>query len=75
MATVDRSTKPSFTKSLFLGRVASDLVLPYPVMVGAERERVGRLVASARDYLANVYDPAKAERDGCVGDDTIRDLG
>ena len=75
MATVDRSTKPSFTKSLFLGRVASDLVLPYPVMVGAERERVGRLVASARDYLANVYDPAKAERDGWVGDDTIRDLG
>ncbi|MET3769518.1 acyl-CoA dehydrogenase family protein 9 [Marisediminicola sp. UYEF4] len=75
MATVDRSIKPSFTKSLFLGRVASELVLPYPVMVGAEREKVGRLAASARDYLANVYDPAKAERDGWVGDDTIRDLG
>lgn len=75
MATVDRSIKPSFTKSLFLGRVASELVLPYPVMAGAEREKVARLSASARDYLANVYDPAKAERDGWVGDDTIRDLG
>ncbi|MCY7325859.1 MAG: acyl-CoA dehydrogenase family protein [Microbacteriaceae bacterium] len=75
MATVDRSIKPSFTKSLFLGRVASELVLPYPVMVGGERDKVARLAASARDYLANVYDPATAERDGWVGDDTIRDLG
>ena len=75
MATVDRSTKPSFTKSLFLGRVASELVLPYPVMDSDERVKVESLAGAARDYLRNVYDPAKAERDGWVGDDTISDLG
>ena len=75
MATVDRSPLPSFTKSLFLGSVASELVMPYPTMLGEERHRVGALVASARTYLTTVYDPAKAERDGWVGDDTIRDLG
>jgi len=75
MATVDRSSQPSFTKSLFLGHVASELVLPYPTMAADEKVRVDRLVAVARDYLSTVYDPAKAERDGWVGDDTIRDLG
>ncbi len=75
MAAVDRSLKPSFTKSLFLGRLDSDLVMPYPLMAEAERARVERLAMSARSYLTTVYDPAKAERDGWVGDDTIRDLG
>ncbi|MFP7759844.1 acyl-CoA dehydrogenase family protein [Marisediminicola sp. LYQ85] len=75
MASVDRSTKPSFTKSLFLGHLASDLVLPYPTMAEEERRTVSALVNSARDYLENVYDPQKAERERWVGDDTIRDLG
>ncbi|MFP7833928.1 acyl-CoA dehydrogenase family protein [Marisediminicola sp. LYQ134] len=75
MASVDRSTKPSFTKSLFLGHLASDLVLPYPTMAEEERRTVSALVTSARDYLENVYDPQKAERERWVGDDTIRDLG
>ncbi|MBC7723139.1 MAG: acyl-CoA dehydrogenase family protein [Burkholderiaceae bacterium] len=75
MATVDRSSKPSFTKSLFLGSVSSELVLPYPTMDSDERSRVERLATVARTYLTTVYDPAKAERDGWVGDDTIRDLG
>ena len=75
MAAVDRSTRPSFTKSLFLGRVDSDLVLPYPAMAADERAQVGDLVQRARDYLTTVYDPMRAERDEWVGDDTIRDLG
>ena len=75
MTAVDRTAKPSFTKSLFLGRVDSALVLPYPSMSDDEREKVDRLAAKAREYLTTVYDPAKAERDGWVGDDTIRDLG
>ena len=75
MTTVDRSSKPSFTKSLFLGRLDSELVMPYPVMAAEERERVHTLASKAREYLVNVYDPLKAERDGWVGDDTIRDLG
>ena len=75
MTTVDRSSKPSFTKSLFLGRLDSELVMPYPVMAADERERVHTLASKAREYLVSVYDPMKAERDGWVGDDTIRDLG
>lgn len=75
MAPVDRSPKPSFTRSLFLGRVASELVLPYPSIDSVERRRVDALAASARHYLETVYDPALAERNGWVGDDTIRDLG
>ncbi|MBC7517523.1 MAG: acyl-CoA dehydrogenase family protein [Microbacteriaceae bacterium] len=75
MAPVDRSPKPSFTRSLFLGRVASDLVLPYPTLETGERRKVEALAASARNYLTTVYDPALAERNGWVGDDTIRDLG
>ncbi len=75
MAVVDRSTRPSFTKSLFLGQVASELVMPFPTMSVDERRRVAELAATAREYLTTVYDPARAERDGWVGDDTIRDLG
>ena len=75
MASVDRAQKPSFTKSLFLGQVASELVMPFPTQVGEDRADTQRLAASARDYLENTYDPAKAEADRWVGDDTIRDLG
>lgn len=75
MAAVDRSSKPSFTKGLFLGNTHSELVMPYPLLAGAERRKVDALSSSARDYLENSYDPWKAEADGWVGDDTIRDLG
>src|SRR3954453_12552703 len=75
MPSVDRAVKPSFTKSLFLGSVASELVLPYPLQQGEDRPRTHQLVASARDYLATSYDPWKAEEERWVGDDTIRDLG
>ncbi len=74
MATVDRTVKPSFTKSLFLGRVQSELVMPYPLLAGEERTKVDAAVASAREFLAS-YDPWKAEEAGWVGDDTIRELG
>ncbi len=75
MTTVDRTVRPSFTKSLFLGRVDSELVFPYPSMADDERAKVSALAATAREYLTTTYDPMRAERDGWVGDDTIRDLG
>ena len=75
MATVDRSVKPSFSKSLFLGQMASELVLPYPMPAEAEQARVGAAVASARQFLNEEYDPFAAEREGWVGDDVIRELG
>jgi acyl-CoA dehydrogenase family protein 9 len=75
MASVDRTPKPSFTKALFLGNTHSELVMPYPLLEGAERSRVQALASSAREYLTDTYDPWKAEEDRWVGDDTIRDLG
>ncbi|MCU1405111.1 MAG: acyl-CoA dehydrogenase [Glaciihabitans sp.] len=75
MGIVDRTVKPSFSKSLFLGQMASEIVMPYPVFDPAEKVRVDASVASARDFLSNTYDPWKAERDGWVGDDVIRELG
>lgn len=66
--------KRSFTKSLFLGHVESDLVLPYPAIEGEQRRKTDAAIASARDMLAD-YDPWRAEEEGWVGDDTIRELG
>ena len=54
MATVDRSIQPSFTKSLFLGRLDSELVMPYPTMAADERTRVHDLVGKAREYLTTI---------------------
>jgi acyl-CoA dehydrogenase family member 9 len=73
-STVDRTPKPSFTRGLFLGQTHSQLVMPYPLVTGAERDRVDAAVASARDYLST-FDVWKAEEQGWVGDDVIRDLG
>jgi acyl-CoA dehydrogenase family protein 9 len=75
MGIVDRTVKPSFAKSLFLGQVASELVMPYPVMAPDEKARVDAAVASAREFLTEDYDPWKAERDGWVGDSVIQQLG
>lgn len=73
-STVDRTPKPSFTKGLFLGSIQSELVMPFPLLAGDERDRVDAAVASARDYLST-FDVWKAEEQGWVGDDVIRDLG
>jgi acyl-CoA dehydrogenase family protein 9 len=75
MATVDRAQKPSFTKSLFHGQIASELVMPFPIQEKVDRDKTHRLAASAREYLTTTYDPMKAEQERWVGDDTIRDLG
>jgi acyl-CoA dehydrogenase family protein 9 len=75
MGIVDRTVKPSFAKSLFLGQVASELVMPYPTFSPEEAKRVSAATTSARDYLAESYDPWEAEREGWVGDRVIRELG
>ena len=75
MARVDRAQQPSFTKNLFLGQVASELVMPFRLFEGEEKRRVEALAACARDYLENDYDAAAAEADRWVGDHTLRELG
>jgi len=75
MGIVDRTVKPSFAKSLFLGRIGSELVVPYPTFAPDERVKVDTAAASARQFLTEEYDPFEAERNGWVGDDVIRELG
>ena len=48
--------------------------MPFPLLAGEERVRVDAAVASARDYLST-FDVWKAEEQGWIGDDVIRDLG
>lgn len=74
MPSPDRSVKPSYVGSLFTGRPATELVLPYPQQDPEDAARTAALAASARDYLTGTYDPMRAERERWVGDDTIRDL-
>ena len=74
-STVDRTPKPSFTKGLFLGQHAVRAGHAVP----AARRRRARSAStrpsqSARDYLST-FDVWKAEEQGWVGDDVIRDLG
>ena len=71
---VDRTPRPSFTKSLFTGRVASELAFPWSGFAPEERVRLDAAVADVRAVLDD-YDPWRAEREGWVGDDTIRQLG
>jgi acyl-CoA dehydrogenase family protein 9 len=43
-------------------------------MAEAERAKVADAAATAREYLTTEYDQFKAEREGWVGDDVIREL-
>jgi acyl-CoA dehydrogenase family protein 9 len=74
MAVVDREPQPSFTKSLFLGQIQSELVMPYPLAAGEMKKRIDAAVTEARDFLTG-YDPWRAEDEGWIGDDVIRELG
>jgi len=65
----------SFAKSLFLGEIHEDIVFPYPPSVQEKEPRVKELVDSLRDWSDTIYDQRKAEENGWIGDDMIRELG
>ncbi|MDQ1512577.1 MAG: acyl-CoA dehydrogenase family er 9 [Microbacteriaceae bacterium] len=75
MPSPDRAKRPSYVTSLFTGRPADELVLPYPEQEPADLTHTRELAAVAREYLATGYDAAKAEEDGWIGDGTVRALG
>ncbi len=74
MPSPDRRKRPSYVTSLFTGAPDASLVLPYPEQSASDLARTRELAATAREYLTTVYDPARAEEERWVGDDTIRDL-
>lgn len=74
MPSPDRTPRPSYVTSLFTGRPATELVLPYPTQTARDATRTAELSSAARGYLTESYDPMRAEREGWIGDDTVRDL-
>src|SRR4051812_35065262 len=78
-ATTEQPTPPqqsvsSFAKSLFLGEIHEDLVLPFPKPPEDDQRRTRELIAQAREF-AEGYDERKVEEDRWIGDDKVRELG
>src|SRR3954470_17180183 len=78
-ATTEQPTPPqqsvsSFAKSLFLGEIHEDLVLPFPKPPEDDQRRTRELIAQAREF-GEGYDERKVEEDRWIGDDKIRELG
>lgn len=65
----------SFAKSLFAGKLHSDMVFPYPTLSRTESREVRSLVDSALEFLNDEYDPGQVEKQRWVGDNIIRGLG
>src|SRR2546423_3379984 len=64
----------SFAKSLFLGEIHEDLVIPFPKPPEDDQRRTRELVQQAREF-GEGYDERKVEEERCIRDDTIRELG
>src|SRR4051794_3284345 len=78
-ATTEQPSPPqqsvsSFAKSLFLGEIHEDLVLPFPKPPEDDQRRTRELIAQAREF-GEGYDERKVEEDRWIRDDKIRELG
>lgn len=65
----------SFAKSLFLGEIQEEMVLPYPIPDGDEARRLRDLIAELRAWADENYDPRAMEEERWIPDETIRQLG
>jgi acyl-CoA dehydrogenase family protein 9 len=69
---------PSFTKSVFLGEIREELVFPFPVLSNDEKETLGAILDSMRDWAKSSVNSAKFDRDGRFPDEVrrgMRELG
>ena len=64
----------SFSKSLFLGEIHEDMVLPWPEPRLEEQEKVRSLIAAARE-IAGTADYGRIEEERWIPDKLLRDLG
>jgi acyl-CoA dehydrogenase family protein 9 len=64
----------SFTKSLFLGEIHEDVVLPYPQPAADELQKIRGLVAAMREMAATI-DPQAMEEERWVPDALLAELG
>jgi acyl-CoA dehydrogenase family protein 9 len=65
----------SFAKSMFLGEIHEEMVIPYPIPDPDEVERIRAITSAFRDFVAESYDPFKAEEQRWIGDDVMEGLG
>ncbi len=68
----------SFTKALFFGVVAEDLVFPFPQLAPEERQITQELVDSVRRFIETEVDSAQIDRDKIIPKsvlDRMRELG
>jgi len=61
-------------KSLFLGAIEEDLLLPYPGLPESERETLALLTESFTKFAAQHIDPVKFDREGHYPREVIRGL-
>ncbi len=66
---------PSFSKPLFCGEIAADLILPYHRLGRDEHREVERLTSDLHSWSEEHYDPRAVEERGWIGDDTVAALG
>ena len=65
----------SFAKSLFLGEIHEELVLPFPKPSDEDQQKTVALLRSLREFAAESYDQRKIEDERWIGDDVIAGLG
>jgi acyl-CoA dehydrogenase family protein 9 len=62
LADPDHNT--SFTKGVFLGEIRENLVFPFPELAKEERESLGAILDSFREWAKDNVDSAKQDHDG-----------
>src|SRR5437660_7833038 len=59
---------PSFTKSIFLGELREDLVLPFPKLSAEEEEAQRMILDSFHSWASHAVDRKKHDHDGKFAD-------
>ena len=60
----DPDVNPSFTKSIFLGELREDLILPFPRLSAEDAEAQRMIVDSFRSWASGAVDARKHDHDG-----------
>ena len=64
----DPDVNPSFTKSIFLGELREDLILPFPRLSAEDAEAQRMIVDSFRSWASGAVDARKHDHDGKFAD-------
>ncbi|MCZ6602576.1 MAG: acyl-CoA dehydrogenase family protein [Planctomycetota bacterium] len=73
--TTESAKRRSFGKSIFGGKIESEVIIPYPEADPEESENVELLLDSLRKFASAEIDPAKIDREKKVPESVIRGLG